>query len=222
MSCCGLLRRKETWVLTWRARALVLVLLIAALLAFALLIYPFLAITAPTYGEVLVVEGRLPYSVLRQAAAFFNKHDYQLLVTTGGPREETPCFPEYPTDAEYAAAMLRTLGVKQNRIVALPRAPAHRDRTFASAVAVRDWLRQAGLPVRSLDVFSVGVRARTTRWLFRQAIGSKVDVGVIAATTAEYDADNWWRRGSGVDTVIDETIAWLYVRYLFAPQDAVQ
>ena len=209
-------------MLTWRARALVLVVLITALLVFGLLIYPFLGVTAPTYGEVLVVEGRLPYSALRQAAVFFNKHDYQLLVTTGGPREETPCFPEYPTHAEYAAAMLRKLGVKPNRIVALPKAPARRERTYASAVAVRDWLRQAGLPVKSLDVFSVGAHARTTRWLFRQAIGNKVNVGVIAATSAEYDADNWWRRGGGLDAVIDETISYLYVRYVFAPQDAAQ
>ena len=118
--------------------------------------------------------------------------------------------------------MLRKLGVKPNRIVALPKAPARRHRTYASAVAVRDWLRQAGLPVKSLDVFSVGPHARTTRWLFRQAIGNKVNVGVIAATSAEYDADNWWRRGGGVDAVIDETISYLYVRYIFAPQDAAQ
>jgi hypothetical protein len=70
VSCCGLLRRKETWVLTWRARALVLVVLITALLAFGLLIYPFLGVTAPTYGEVLVVEGRLPYSALTQLRGF--------------------------------------------------------------------------------------------------------------------------------------------------------
>lgn len=222
MTCCGLVKRKETWVLTWRARALVLALLVAALFVFSLMIYPFLATTAPSYGDILVVEGRLPYTVFEQAAVFFGKHDYQLIVTTGGPREETLCFPEYPSYAEYAAAMLRRLGVKQNRIVAVPKASVRRDRTFASAVAVRDWLLQSGLPVKSLDVFSLGAHARRTQWLFQQAVGEKVEVGVIAATPAEYDADSWWRWSSGVHTVIDETVSYLYTRYLFDPRVEVE
>jgi uncharacterized SAM-binding protein YcdF (DUF218 family) len=222
VSCCGLLRRKETWVLTWRARALVLLVLIAALFAFSRLIYPFLATTAPTYGEVLVVEGRLPYTVFEQAAAFFNKHQYQVLVTTGGPREETLCFPEYPSYAEYAAALLKRLGVKPNRIVAIPRESVRRDRTYASAVAVRDWLRQSGLPIKSLDVFSLGAHARRTQWLFRKAIGEGVKVGVIAATPADYDADSWWRWSGGVHAVIDETVSYLYARYFFVPRNATQ
>jgi len=129
MSCCGLFKRKETWVLTWRARALVLVVFIVALFAFSWMIYPFLAVTEPAYGEVLVVEGRLPYAAFQQAAEFFNKHQYQVLVTTGGPREETLCFPEYPSYAEYAAALLKQLGVKSNRIVAVPKESVRRDRT---------------------------------------------------------------------------------------------
>jgi uncharacterized SAM-binding protein YcdF (DUF218 family) len=222
MSCCGLFKRKETWVLTWRARALVLVVFIAALFAFSWMIYPYLAVTAPAYGEVLVVEGRLPYAVFEQAAEFFNQHQYQVLITTGGPREETLCFPEYPTYAEYAAALLKQLGVKPSRIVAVSKEAARRDRTYASAVAVRDWLRQSGLPVKSLDVFSLGPHARRTQWLFRMAIGDKVRVGVIAATPAEYDAHSWWHGSSGVHAVIDETVSYLYTRYFFAPRDAAQ
>jgi uncharacterized SAM-binding protein YcdF (DUF218 family) len=222
MTCCGLVKRKETWVLTWRGRGLVLILFIVLLFAFSRLIYPFLAATAPTYGDILVVEGRLPYTVFEQAAVFFNDHDYRLLVTTGGTRKEKLCFPEYSTYADYAAAMLRQLGVKRNRIVAVPKASVRRDRTYASAIAVRDWLSQSGLPIESLDVFSLGAHARRTQWLFQRAIGDKVRVGVIAASPAEYDADSWWRWSSGVHTVIDETISYLYARYLFEPRDEVE
>lgn len=209
-------------MLTWRCRALVLAMLVVALFAFSRLIYPFLATTAPTYGEVLVVEGRSPDAVFEQAAEFFNRHQYQLLVTTGGPRDATLCFPEYPTYAEYAAALLRRLGVRQSRIVAVPKESVRRDRTYASAVAVRDWLRRSGLPVKSIDVFSLGPHARTTQWLFRMAIGDKVNVGVVAATPSAYDADRWWRWSSGVHTVIDETVSYLYTRYLFAPRNEAQ
>jgi uncharacterized SAM-binding protein YcdF (DUF218 family) len=222
VSCCGLLKRRETWGLTWRGRALVLMVLVVALFASSRLIYPFLATTAPTYGEVLVVEGRLPYTAFEQAAGFFDKHQYQLLITTGGPREETLCFPEYTSYAEYAAALLKRLGVKANRIVAVPRESVRRDRTYASAIAVRDWLRQSGLPITSLDVFSLGPHARSAQWLFRMAIGDKVRVGVISAMPSDYDADGWWRWSSGVHTVIDEAVSYLYARYFFAPRDEVE
>jgi len=52
------------------------------------------------------------------------------------------------------------------------------------------------------------------------AIGDEVRVGVIAATPTEYEADRWWRWSGGVHNVIDETVSYLYVRYIFNPQDA--
>lgn len=45
-------------------------------------------------------------------------------------------------------------------------------------------------------------------------------MGVIAATPAEYDADNWWDWSSGVRAVVDETVAYLYARFLFNPNAA--
>jgi hypothetical protein len=222
MTYWGPVKRKETWMLTWQGWVLVLAIIVTSLFVIARQIHPFLATSSPTHGEILVVEGWVPYSVLEQAISLFNDYGYQLIVTTGGPREEGFCFPEYSTYAELYAATLRRLGVNQSQIVSVPAPSVRTDRTFASALAVKDWLLQSGLPIDSLDVFSLGVHARRSQWLFQSAIGENIEVGVIAAPPAEYDADNWWNWSSGVRAVVDELVAYLYARFLFTPRDEVE
>ena len=69
----GLLRRKETLALSWRGWLLFLAITFAALLIIARYVHPFLGISRPTYGEILVVEGWVTDTVLEQAVSFFNK-----------------------------------------------------------------------------------------------------------------------------------------------------
>jgi hypothetical protein len=219
MTCWGLLKRKETWVLSWRGRLLLLVSAIAALLFIARHVHPFLTTSHPNYGEILIVEGWLPDSVLKQAALFFNKYDYQLIVTTGGPLIKGSYLSKYSTYAGVAAATLEKLGVKQRLIVPVPAPLVRRDRTFASALAVKNWLSQSNISIHSVDVFSMGPHARRTQWLFQRGLGDSIPVGIIAAPHPEYDANRWWASSSGVRTLIGETIAYLYARFLFDSQD---
>lgn len=219
MTYWGLLKRKETWMLSWRGRLLLLFIAIVALVAITRHVYPFLAISRPAHGEILVVEGWMPDSILEQAITLFNKDNYQLIVTTGGPLLKGSYLSEYSTYAELAAATLRQLGVRQSLIVSIPAPPVRTDRTFASALAVNEWLSQSNLPINSLDVFSLGAHARRTQWLFQSALGDNITVGVIAAPHPEYDGDKWWAWSSGVRTVIGEAVAYLYARFLFAPHE---
>lgn len=222
MTHWGLVKRKETWMFTWQGWVLILALVVASLFVIARQIHPFLATTSPTHGEILVVEGWVPYSTLEQAISLFNDYDYQLIVTTGGPRDEGYCFPEYSTYADLYASTLRQLGVKPSQIISIPARPVRTDRTYASALAVRDWLMQSSHPIDSLDVFSLGVHARRSQWLFQHAIGDTIEVGVIAAPPEEYNADNWWNWSSGVRSVVGEFIAYLYARFLFTPGDKAE
>jgi hypothetical protein len=144
------------------------------------------------------VEGWIPASELEQAVAFFNKQNYRLIVTTGEPRETEFCLPEYKTFAELTAAILRKLGVRENLIVSVPTPPVRADRTYA---------------------YSLGTHARRTQLLFQDAIGDNIAVGVIAASSPEYDADNWWAWSSGVRAVVGELVAYLYARFLFTPDE---
>lgn len=216
----GLLRRKETLALSWRGWLLFLLITFTALLIIARYVHPFLGISRPTYGEILVVEGWVTDTVLEQAVSFFNKHDYQLIVTVGGPLIKGSYLSDYSTYAELSAATLIQLGVKQSLIVTVPAPYVRTDRTFASALAVNDWLSQSNMPIKSMDVFSMGAHARRTQWLFQRALGDKILVGVVGAPHPEYDANSWWTSSSGVRSVIGEAIAFLYARFVFNPQES--
>ena len=72
--------------------------------------------------------------------------------------------------------------------------PSHingRDRTYSSAVALRNWLGEYNINVRSLNVLTEDAHARRTRLLFAKAFGPKVHVGVIAVSNPDYDARHW-------------------------------
>lgn len=217
MTYWGLIRRKETWVLSWRGRLLLLILGVAVLVGVARNIHPFLAISRPVHGEIMILEGWASDSVLEQAISLFNKYNYQLIVTTGGPLAKGSHLSEYSTHAEITAASLGQLGVKPSLIVSIPTPPVRTDRTYASALAVNEWLSQSSLQINSLDVVSVGTHARRTQWLFQSALGNNIGVGVIAIPDPEYDGDKWWVWSRGVRAVIDESVAYLYARFLFTP-----
>ena len=216
MAYWGLLKRKESRVLTWRGWSLLLLFLGVALLLLAVSIHPFLAVTHPVDGDILVVEGWMSDNRLETAVALFNERRYRLLVTTGGPLGKGHYLSTYGTDAELTAATLHKLGLARDRVVAVAAPPASRDRTFESALALREWLSQSDLAVRSLDVYSKGAHARRTWLLFQKALGSHVAVGIIAADP-DYDAERWWTSSNGVRAVVGESVAYLYARFLFSP-----
>jgi hypothetical protein len=219
MAYWGLLKRKESLVLTWRGRLFLLVVGITALFYAVQHIHSFLAPIRPSHGEILVVEGWVPDSVLNEAITLFNAGNYQLIVTTGGPITTGSYLSEHSTYANLAAATLRKLGVKQNVVVPVPAPFAQKNRTFASALALKDWLSQRRMLSPALDVLSLGAHARRTQLLFQKALGDNVQVGIIAASNPQYDANKWWTSSAGVRTLIGETLAYLYARFLFNPQE---
>lgn len=160
----------------------------------------------------------MPDSALTQAITIFNEHNYRLVVTTGGPLIKGFYLSEYATYANLTAETLKKLGVRPESVVSVPAPHVRRDRTFASAVAVANWLRHQDTSIDTVDVFSLGPHARRTRLLFQKALGDAIRVGVIAAPSPEYDADKWWTSSAGVRTVIGEAISYLYARLLFDPQ----
>ena len=95
-----------------------------------------------------------------------------------------------------------------------------RDRTYGSAVALRNWFRQHNMPVRSINVVTEDVHARRTRLLFEKALGHDVAVGVIAVANPDYDASHWWRYSEGVKDVVSEMVAYVYAELLFYPSES--
>jgi hypothetical protein len=211
-----LIHRQEIWLPTlwgW----LLLILLGSTLSINSLHNLPlFLAIDRPlTNAEVLVIEGWLPDYAVKEALARFRRGSYRQIVTTGIPIERGCYLSEYKNYAELAAATLKTLGLESDKIVPVPTPEVRKDRTYASAIAFKQWLANTNTPIQSIDVLTLDLHARRSWLLYRQALAStNTQVGIIATPPIDYDPKYWWRYSAGVRKMINESVAYVYARFI--------
>jgi uncharacterized SAM-binding protein YcdF (DUF218 family) len=221
-SLWGLFDRKERWSLSWRGR---LILASALLLVSALVlndVYPFLAVTHRVNANILVVEGWINEYAIRAAVKEFQNKHYQRVFTTGGPVEGTGGYiNDFMTSASVGADLLKKAGVPDQSLQIVPSRVMDRDRTYGSAVALRNWFRDHNMVVSGIDVVTEDVHARRTRLLFQKALGKDVQVGIIAVANVDYPANRWWHYSQGVKNVVSEFAAYLYARLLFFPSEPV-
>jgi len=198
----------------------VLFVAVAASVWFAVhAMHPFLAVTHPVKGQILVLDAWLPDYALATAMTEFTEQGYALMVATGGPLRVGTYLVEYRTEAEVKVAILKRLGFDERFLVAVPAEAVAKDRTYASALALKKWMRDTGLPATSMNIYSFGVHARRSRLLFQKAFGDEMEVGVIAAEDRSYDPLHWWRSSRGVKAVGGEMIAYGYTRFFFHPSE---
>lgn len=216
-----LFRRRSCWVPTWRG--MVLFGLIAVVFAWGVsrAVYPFLALTDRVPAEILVVEGWSSDSGLKGTLEEFRRQGYRRLFVTGGPMEKGAPLSEHGSHARLGEAVLRRLGLETNLLEAVSAPRARRDRTYASAVALKERLvRDGPLPERIVLV-SEGPHSRRSRLLFQKAFGEATTVGVVSIPPNDYDPDQWWRTSQGFRVVVSEAIAYLYARFLFVPSPPI-
>jgi len=209
----GILRRKERWGLSWRGWLLVTSAgLVAAYLAF-LNIHPFLAVTHRVNTNVLVVEGMVQQYAIRAAAAEFRSGSYEWIFTTGGPESGNGGYiNDYYTSASVAADSLKKFGIRDDLVQMVPSRVFARERTYSSALALRDWFREHNLAIHSFNVLTQDCHARRTQLLYQKALGRNVTVGIIAVSNPHYDPKDWWCYSDGVREVIGESIAYIYAK----------
>jgi len=157
-----------------------------------------------------VVEGWVPDYVIKIAAVKLKNGAYARAFVTGGPIEVGASLGAYPTYAELGAARLREAGVSPARVEAVPAAWVRRDRTEASALALRDRLPRLGAVPREITVVTLGAHARRTWLIFNQVLHDDAAVGILAVPSRDFDAACWWRYSDGVRTVLAEGIAYAY------------
>jgi hypothetical protein len=214
----GIFTRKERWGLSWRGWLLVAsASLVTAYLVF-LNIHPFLAVTHRVNTNFLVVEGWIHQYAIQASVEEFKTGSYQQVFATGGPVDGNGGYiNDYYTSASVGADHLKKFGVPAHLVQMVPSRVIARERTYSSAVALRDWFREHNTPVHSINVLTEDAHARRTRLLYQKAFGKNVAVGVIAVSNPDYDPTQWWRYSDGVREVIGESIAYIYARFFFYP-----
>lgn len=213
----GLFRQRLCLLPTWRGGLLLAAAIAGIVLLAARGVHPFLAVNAPTPGGVLVVEGWLPDWALEAVVREFRRQPYRAVYVTGIPIERGAPLSEYKTYAELGAATLVHLGLPTNVLQAVPAPAVQRDRTYAAALALRQWLRNHGDVPEKINIVSVGPHARRSRLLFRRAFGDSPQIGILSLPVVEYDPVRWWASSQGFRIVTGEATAYLYARCLFRP-----
>ncbi|MGB7445181.1 MAG: ElyC/SanA/YdcF family protein [Coleofasciculaceae cyanobacterium] len=209
-----LVNRQEQWVLTFQGWLVTIVFVIACGLFVLTSIHQFLAPNSPLEADVLVVEGWMPDHAIKQAIREFENGGYQKLITTGLPLSKGYYLAQYKNSAELSAATLVTLGFNPDKLVAVPGPEVMRNRTFASAQALRQWIDKSDLKIQSINLYSLDVHTRRSWLVFRKVLAPDIKVGVIAVQPLTYEPKRWWIYSEGVRSIIGETIAYIYARFV--------
>jgi hypothetical protein len=210
----GLVRRRDCLVLTWRGWLLLILSLVSLSVATVRELYPFLAVTDPVEGGLLVVEGWGSDVTMEAAIGEFKRHHYEKVCVTGGPIEHSAWMNYYKTYAEQGAATLLVLGLNKNEVQAIPSTWVRKDRTHASAAAFSAWMRGSSTVFTIVHLITEGAHARRSRLLFQRALGSSVTVGVTSLPSRDFDPEHWWQSSAGFREVVGELLAYGYARML--------
>ena len=198
----------------------------AGLLALATLADGYLAPNAPLGQDgspgatTLIVEGWMDAPDVEQAAIALRRGHYLRVITTGGALARVQDAGSSRSYAEWAALYLRTHGVDAVPVVAVVTPASRTERTYDSARAARAWAARNGVVLDRVDVFSTGVHARRTRWLYEMALGRAARVGVLAADPQGYDPARWWRTSEGSKRVLMESMALIWTGCCFWPTES--
>jgi hypothetical protein len=210
-----LIKRQEIWTFTAQGWVIFLLIFFYLIVFTITHLHPFLAVTSPIKAaDALVVEGWVPDYGIEQALAEFNSGSYRLIFTTGTNIERGSYLTGYKNLAEVAAATLKKLGLAPEKVVVVPTPPVTKDRSYASAAEIRRWLSNSDVKIESVNLLSWDVHSRRSWLLFKKTLEPKIKVGVIAAKTTNYDSKKWWVSSEGFRTMISETIAYIYARFL--------
>lgn len=218
----GLLNRKERWGLSFKGKLVAAVILTGTGLIVFLCVQPFLAVTHRVESRTLVVDGWVQEYAFDGAVKEFQGGSYDRVFAIGGPiMGQGGYISDSHTYASIAADVLKRKGIPAERLQMAPSHVMERDRTYGSAVALRDWMREHGVSVASMNVVTEGAHARRTWLLFQEVFGKDVKVGIISIPSPDYDPHRWWRYSEGVREIIDESVAYFYAKFLFWPSKQV-
>jgi len=218
----GFLVRRYRWGLSRVAKLLLLFVSLVIGTTIFLGGYRFLAVTQRLDTDVLVVEGWVHPYAARAAVEEFRNQSYRQIFTTGGPVVGNGGYiNDYQTSASVGADLLKKEGIPGTLIQVVPSHVIGRDRTYSSAVALRDWFRQHDLKVRAINVLTEGAHARRTRLLFKRALGPGVSVGIISVPSPDFDAKRWWLYSEGVEGIVEEGVGYLYAISFFPVEETM-
>ena len=202
----------RTHVRPWHTLLLWLLIFILTSLYLISQLNSFLSTTQPPYRGWLTIEGWIDDHSLAEAVKYYQNGTYYGILCTGGPIETGHYLTSYRTYSEMTAARLQYLGIPNESIRFIVAPKVQRDRTSASALALRKYLDQHALTNQPIHLITTGPHARRSHLLFRRALGPNTPVGITALPDPDYPTDRWYAYSKGVRNVLSEAIAYFYAK----------
>jgi hypothetical protein len=211
----GCIKYRSHWSLTVKGWGVILAIALILLSFVFAHIHSFLAVSQPiANADMLVVEGWIDDEPVAGALAEFKRGNYQWLVATGTPVARGYFLSKYKSFAEICAATLMSMGADKTKLIAVSAPPTKRDRTLAAAIALREWLSQSQLSIKSINLYSYNVHTRRSWLLFRRALPPEIQLGAIAHPSVVYDPKRWFTSSEGIRTVLSEFIGYVYAKLI--------
>jgi hypothetical protein len=168
--------------------------------------------------DILVVEGWLPDYAMPKVLDEFHKGGYKYIVTTGINIPNGAFLAKYPTHAELGREVLINLGLDSTIIFSAPAGEVYKDRTYASAISLKNWFKAQHTRPKSFNLYSLGAHTRRSWHLYKLAFNDwDTEVGVINTPDLTYDAKAWWTSSKGFRTVPTEALGFFFVYFFFYP-----
>ena len=212
----SLFKRKTCWRPTFLGIIVILVAFVIIIRLSLGVVYNVLAINDPITSKTLILEGWAPTYVVKDAVKYYNENNYDRLIVTGIPIVNYEFVTIYRNTAQATILALQYFGFSDTIYLADIPTNVYVDRTYHTAVASKLLFDENNWP-KNFNIYSVGVHARRSRQMFKEAFGDKYDIGIIAPRDHSFLPQYWWKSSKGFRNVSNEFVATSFVMLFFHP-----
>ncbi|MCD4698603.1 MAG: hypothetical protein K8S16_20430 [Bacteroidales bacterium] len=178
----------------------------------------FLVVNKPLDTKILIIDGLLPGYAYDSIVKLIEKDKYKYVITTGVDVDYTFNSDEQFNIADFSFKILSTKDIKNCKLHSAPAHLIYRDRTYSSAIALKDWFITQRIFPGEINVVSFSCHSRRTWVLYRKAFRDFARVGIISIRDQSYNYTKWYYYSRGVRQVLSETIGYLYSSIFFHPK----
>lgn len=179
-------------------------------------LYSYLAPQQKIESDYLVVESWMNDESLKESLNIFRSGHYNHMFITGGPLNKGYYLMDYKSSSDFALDAFLYFGASADSMSTISRDLVWRDRTYHTALELKDYLQNNYPQVKSFNLVSQGAHSRRSWILFQQALPN-YEIGIITIDEKLYDKERWWTTSTGFRSVFTEAFGYFYIRFFFKP-----
>jgi hypothetical protein len=138
-------------------------------------------------------------------------YQYHSVFDTGRIGGNNRLINDYESHSQLLRNKLISLGIDSSKVVAVTGKRTVFNRTFASANAVKRWLKNSGMQVNGVNIVSMGAHSRRTWLTYRRILKKSYNVGIISLTDTYKFRSEFQRDAKILGEVLDLIYYWIFL-----------